>query len=164
MFSFRVTLFDTEFMSLSYTKSCIKIAYNLYYSQKSVPNPFLGANFLSQHDFLWRLTSPSSTLPPPPFFIFKYKPVYMTEATLNANNYIDICSIPSKFHMCMYERMKNIYAKNQSSIHCPCAWKAVRNRTFWIILVYEHVLYNLLTEIVCYTAKNYLAYFLKSWW
>ena len=37
----------------------------------------------------------------------------MTEATLNANNYIDICSIPSKFHMCMYERMKNIYAQNQ---------------------------------------------------
>ena len=28
----------------------------------------------------------------------------MTEATLNANNYIDICSIPSKFHMCMYEK------------------------------------------------------------
>ena len=59
----------------------------------------------------------------------------MTEATLNANNYIAICSIPSKFHMCMYERMKNIYAQNQSSIHCPCVWKAVHNRTFWIILV-----------------------------
>ena len=50
-------------------------------------------------------------------FIFKYRPVYITEATLNANNYIDICSIPPKFHMCMYERMKNIYAQNQSSIH-----------------------------------------------
>ena len=59
----------------------------------------------------------------------------MTETTLNVNNYIDICSIPSKFHMCMYERMKNIYAQNQSSIHCPCVWKAVHNRTFWIILV-----------------------------
>ena len=34
----------------------------------------------------------------------------MTEATLNANNYIDIWSIPSKFHMCVYERMQNIYA------------------------------------------------------
>ena len=33
----------------------------------------------------------------------------MTEATLNANNYFDICLIPSKFHMCMYDRMKNIY-------------------------------------------------------
>ena len=36
----------------------------------------------------------------------------MTEATLNDNNYIDICWIPSKFHMYMYERMKNIYAQN----------------------------------------------------
>ena len=35
----------------------------------------------------------------------------MTEATLNVNNYIDICSTPSKFHMCMYDRMK-IYAQN----------------------------------------------------
>ena len=34
----------------------------------------------------------------------------MTEATLNANNYIDSYSIPSKFHMCMYEKMKNISA------------------------------------------------------
>ena len=34
----------------------------------------------------------------------------MTGATLNANNYIDICSISSKFHMGMYERIKNIYA------------------------------------------------------
>ena len=59
----------------------------------------------------------------------------MTEATLNVNNYIDICWIPSKFHMCMYEIMKNICAQNQSSIHCPRVWKAVHNRTFWIILV-----------------------------
>ena len=50
--------------------------------------------------------------------------------TLNANNYIDICSIPSKFHMYMYERMKNIYTQNQSSIHWPCVWKVVHNRTF----------------------------------
>ena len=64
MSSFRVTLFDTEFMSLSYTKSCIKIAYILCYSQKFVPHPFLWANFSSQHDFLWRLTSPSSTNSP----------------------------------------------------------------------------------------------------
>ena len=54
----------------------------------------------------------------------------MTEATLNANDYFDICSIPSKFHMCMYDRMKNIYAQNQSSIQCSCVWKAVHNRTF----------------------------------
>ena len=54
----------------------------------------------------------------------------MTEATLNANNFIDICSILSKFHMCMYEGMKNIYAQNESSIHCPCVLKATHNRTF----------------------------------
>ena len=41
----------------------------------------------------------------------------MTEATLNANNYIDICSIPSKYHMLIYERMKNIKAQNQSWKH-----------------------------------------------
>ena len=35
----------------------------------------------------------------------------MTDATLNANNYIDICSIPSKFHMCMYYRMKIVMHK-----------------------------------------------------
>ena len=33
----------------------------------------------------------------------------MTEATLNANNYI--CRIRSIFHMCMYDRIKNVYAK-----------------------------------------------------
>ena len=54
----------------------------------------------------------------------------MTEVTLKANNFIDICSIPSKFHMCMNDRMNNIYAQNQSSIHCSCVWKAVHNRTF----------------------------------
>ena len=37
----------------------------------------------------------------------------MTEVTLKANKFIDICSIPSKFHMCKYDRMKNIYAQNQ---------------------------------------------------
>ena len=42
----------------------------------------------------------------------------MTEVTLKANNFIDICSIPSKFHMCMLDRMTNIYAQNQSSIYC----------------------------------------------
>ena len=54
----------------------------------------------------------------------------MTEVTLKANNFIDICSIPLKFLMCMYDRMKNIYAQNQSSIHCSCVWKAIHNRTF----------------------------------
>ena len=37
----------------------------------------------------------------------------MTGATLNVSNNIDICSIPSKFHICMYEKMKNINAQNQ---------------------------------------------------
>ena len=68
----------------------------------------------------------------------------MTEATLNANNYIDICSIPSKFHMCMYERMKNIYAQNQSSIHFSCVWKALNNRTFLIFLVCTSILPNII--------------------
>ena len=40
----------------------------------------------------------------------------MTEATINANNYFDSSSIPSKFHLCMYDRMKNIYAQNQSVV------------------------------------------------
>ena len=70
-----------------------------------------------------------------PPFIFKYRPVHKTDVTLKAKNFIDICSIPSKFYMCMYDRMKNIYAQNQSSIHCSCVQKAVHNRTFWIILV-----------------------------
>ena len=43
---------ETEFMSLSYNESCIKIAYILYYSQKFVSHPFFGATFSSQHDFL----------------------------------------------------------------------------------------------------------------
>ena len=30
----------------------------------------------------------------------------MTEATLNAKNYIDICSIPSNVHMCMHDRIR----------------------------------------------------------
>ena len=63
-------------------------------------------------------------------FIFKYWPVYMTEVNLNANNYFDIYSITSKFHMCMYDRMKYIYVQNQPSIHYSCLWKAVHSRTF----------------------------------
>ena len=46
----------------------------------------------------------------------------MTEVTLKANIFIDICSIPSKFHVCMHDRMKNIYAQNQSSIHCSISY------------------------------------------
>ena len=52
MSSFRVTLFDTEFMLLSYTKSCIKIAYILYYSQKFVPYPFGGKIFIATRLFV----------------------------------------------------------------------------------------------------------------
>ena len=33
----------------------------------------------------------------------------MTEAALNANNNVDICFIPLKFHMWMYDRMQNMY-------------------------------------------------------
>ena len=53
MSSFRVTLFNTEFMSLSYTKSCIKIAYILYYSPKCVPHPFFeGKLFIATQLFV----------------------------------------------------------------------------------------------------------------
>ena len=85
-----------------------------------------------------------------PPFIFKYRPVHMTEVTLKANNFIDICSIPSKFHMCMYDRMKNIYIQNQSSIHRSCVWKAVHNRTFWITLVrYRFIWFTPFQSFVC---------------
>ena len=33
----------------------------------------------------------------------------MTDATLNVNNNVDICFIPPKFPMLMYDRMTNIY-------------------------------------------------------
>ena len=132
MSSFRVTIFDTEFMALSYSELCIKIAYILYYSQKFVPHPFWGQTFHRKTIFCenWHLLFQRF-----PVFIFKYKPVHMTEVNLKANNFIDICSIPSKFHMCRYDRMKNICAQNQSSIHCSCVWKAVHNISFWTTLV-----------------------------
>ena len=127
MSSFIVTLFDTEFMSPSYIKLCIKRAYIMYYSKKIAPSLFWGKLGIATLLFVKINISKFNAFP---LFTFKYRPVYMTEATLNANNYIDICLIPSKFYICMYERMKNIYAQNQSSIHCPCVWKAVHNRTF----------------------------------
>ena len=46
----------------------------------------------------------------------------MTEVTLNANNYIDICLIPSKFHMCMYERIKNIFMHKISQAYIILAY------------------------------------------
>ena len=99
----------------------------MYYSKKCAPSLFGGKLFIATLLFVKINISEFNAFP---LFIFKYRPVYMTEATLNPNNYIDICSIPSKFHMCMCDRMKNIYARNQSSIYCPCVWKAVHNRTF----------------------------------
>ena len=33
----------------------------------------------------------------------------MTEATFNANNNVEICLIPLKFHIGMYGRMTNMY-------------------------------------------------------
>ena len=48
---------------------------------------------------------------------------------------IYIHSIPSKHQKWMYERTKNINAKNQSSIHCSCKNKTVNNSTFWRTLV-----------------------------
>ena len=45
----------------------------------------------------------------------------MNEATLNANNYVDICSIPSKFHMCMYEK-KRIFMHKSSQAYIVLAY------------------------------------------
>ena len=60
------------------------------------------------------------------FYLFQYiypnRPMYITEANFNANIYINIRSIPSKFQMCMHDRMKNIYAQNQSAIHSSYVW------------------------------------------
>ena len=98
---FRITIFETEFMSLSYPWSCIKKTYILYYSQKFVPHLFLGQTFYRNATFCENLHFLFQRFP---LFIFKYRPVYMTEATLNANNYINICSIPSIYHMYMYDR------------------------------------------------------------
>ena len=73
------------------------------------------------------------------FFVFKYRPVNttMTEATLNVNNNVDICSIPSNFTRgCGIE--KKLDTQNQWSMSSPCVWKAVHNRTFWRTLIEEH--------------------------
>ena len=68
-------------------------------------------------------------------FIYKNRPVYMTSTTLNANIYVDLCTKFSKFWMWMYYKIVNMYEQNQWSISCPCARKAVHNRTFWRTLV-----------------------------
>ena len=130
MSSFMVTIFDTEFMSRHIT--C-----NLYYNLKFVPIHFFGQLFHRNMTFNenWHLLFRCLFL-----FTWKYRPVNMTEATLNVNNYmyIDICSISAKFHMCMYDKNKNDYAQNQSNIHCSC----VHNRTFWTTLKKYRVLFS----------------------
>ena len=53
------------------------------------------------------------------------------------------CLIPSKLHMCVHDRIKNIHAQNQLSILRSFVWKAVHNRTFWRTLVHTQlVLYR----------------------
>ena len=131
--TFGVTLFDTEFMSLSYPSSCIKIFCFLYYTLKFVPIPFSRNVSIAARLFMKTNISYFNALF---FFTWKYRLVYMTEVTLNSKIFIDICSIPLKFHMCMYDRMMHVYAQNQSNIHCSYVWKAVHNRTFWITLVH----------------------------
>ena len=37
----------------------------------------------------------------------------MTEATLNGNSNFGLWSIPVKFHMWMYDKMADMYTKNQ---------------------------------------------------
>ena len=121
--SFRVTIFHIEFMSLSFHISCIKIACIYYYTQRFIPNSLLGKHF-----FTSQLCTKINISYFKDFSLFM--PVYMTEVTLNVNNYIDICPIHSKFQKSMYDRTKNIYAQNQSrrSIHCSCILKAVHNK------------------------------------
>ena len=64
-------------------------------------------------------------------FFHKYRPLYMTEATLNANNNIYICSIfSSKLHILMYDRIKNMYTQNQRSIPLSCVWEVFHNIPF----------------------------------
>ena len=100
----------------------------LYYEVCS-PSPFWDNPFIT---FIKIKISYFNTLF---LFTWRYRPVHKTGATLNANHFIDICSISSKFRMCMYYGIKNVYAQNQSSIHCSCVRKAVHNRTFWWTLV-----------------------------
>ena len=37
----------------------------------------------------------------------------MTEVNLNAKSKFDLCSIPSKFHLLVYDRMTNMYTQSQ---------------------------------------------------
>ena len=74
--------------------------------------------------------------------------MYITEASLNAINNNNICSIPSKFLMWMYDRIKYISIQYQRSIPISCVWKAVLNRTFWKTFVYQ------LIHILAFTWKQ----------
>ena len=71
-------------------------------------------------------------------FILKCRPVYMIEVTLNASNKVDICSIASKYHMFMYDRLNNIYTQNIESYFFFCVWEVVHNRTFWRTLISDY--------------------------
>ena len=66
----------------------------------------LGANVSTKHDFFCKLNPLSQRVLP---FHPLIMPVYMTEATLNANNNVDICLIPLKFDMWVSDMMTNMY-------------------------------------------------------
>ena len=93
---------------LWYWRYSIFISFILYYIMYYVL--LLGITFSPQHDFNAFF-----------FLILKCMPVYMTEATLNANNNVDICSISSKFHMWMYGRI-NTYMYKKSMFRIPLSF------------------------------------------
>ena len=100
-----------------------------HYTQKFVLHSLLGQTF--QRNTTLYENKHILFLP----FILKYRPVYMTAATLNANNNVDIRSISSKFNSWIGDRIKNLYTQNQWSMHLSCVCEAVYNRTFWRTLV-----------------------------
>ena len=66
----------------------------------------------------------------------------MTEATLNANNIVDVFLIPLKCHMWMYDKMTNMYTLKQWSMSSFCARGAVLN------VLKEPRMYNYVMEKV----------------
>ena len=108
MSSLRVRVFDTKGMSFSDLLSYIKMAWVMHYTQNFVlQTPFGGKLFKYTQLFITIRKSYSFY-----HFFHKYRPLYMTEATLNANNNIYICSIfSSKLHILMYDRIKNMYTQ-----------------------------------------------------
>ena len=79
---FRVTFFDTENMPLSELLSYIKMAYIVYTHRCLFHKTLLGNLFSKTCLFAKVKTSHFITFS---FFIFKYRPIYLTDSILNAN-------------------------------------------------------------------------------